>query len=88
MSSRVLTLICSLAFLAACAEEPVAPEGQDTGLIQAAKGGNKGKPGDGGGNDGSNYTITDFGTEGSVVDINDAGLVVGSAPSGGVSRAR
>ena len=78
MSSRALTLICSLAFLAACAEEPVAPEGQDAGLIQAAKGGSKGKPG--GGNDPGvsfNYTITDLGADISVRDINDDGVLVG-----------
>ena len=34
-----------------------------------------------------NYTITDLGSEGAVSDINDAGLIVGLAPSGAVNRA-
>ena len=41
----------------------------------------KGKPGD----EVFKYTITDLGAEGGVGDINDAGLIVGSAPSGGVA---
>ena len=43
----------------ACTDEPVAP---DAGLIQAAKGGNKGKPGGGDDDQGVTITQTDLGT--------------------------
>ena len=62
MSSRKMILIFALPLLAACADrEPFAPNTEDTGAIQAAKGGNKGKPGGGGDGDSFSYTLTDLG---------------------------
>ena len=61
MSTRTLTLIFALPLLAACTEEPVAPNVEDAGLIQAAKGGKPGKPG-GGGDPEVTITQTDLGT--------------------------
>lgn len=73
MYSRKLALIFALPLLAACADrEPFAPEIEDAGAIQAAKGGKPGKPGD----DVFNYALTDLGL-GSASDISETGIVVG-----------
>ena len=56
MSSRKMILIFALPLLAACADRDLVAPDEQGAVIQAAKGGNKGKPGgggdDGGGDDG------------------------------------
>ena len=77
-----LAALSGLILMTACMDTPTLPTEVDA---QFAKGGNKGKPG-GGDGDSFNYTITDLGM-GGVSDINDAGLIVGSAPSDVAFRA-
>ena len=49
MSSRKMILIFALPLLAACADRDLVAPDEEGAVIQAAKGGNKGKPGDDGG---------------------------------------
>ncbi len=51
MFSQKMILIFALPLLAACADRDLVAPGEDGAVIQAAKGGNKGKPG-GGSDDG------------------------------------
>ena len=73
MRLRKMALIAGLLGLASCTDgELVAPES-----IQAAKGGNPGKPGGGDGGGGS-HTLIDLGTDLGLHDTNDGGGFVGS----------